>query len=200
MEYFVVRYSGAFGYIKPWSAVRDGETYSQQFLTPAIVEGIEKKLFPELLDKEGIHKILRHKLSCKGISVQQEKTQTQAWRSTKKQKTMIYTRPQSVLKRGVMLHPVLLLAFASAEDAYTASTQHLCLCRNEDIILPDEEVLCMSDDEFGSLPGFELRFEEGSDPTQFKYADSFMVGFNRFNDNAPMYGRIEIDGEEVLSI
>lgn len=42
---YVVRYAGPFGFIKPWTAVRDSETFSQQFLTPSIVEGIEKKLF-----------------------------------------------------------------------------------------------------------------------------------------------------------
>jgi hypothetical protein len=39
--YFVIRYSGPFGFIKPWTAVRDGETFSQQFLTPSIIEGVE---------------------------------------------------------------------------------------------------------------------------------------------------------------
>lgn len=53
---FVVKYSGPFGFIKPWTAVRDGETYSQQFLTPSIVEGMEKKLFPEMLAERGIKK------------------------------------------------------------------------------------------------------------------------------------------------
>jgi len=33
MNYFVVKYTGPFGYLKPWTAVRDGETFSQQFLT-----------------------------------------------------------------------------------------------------------------------------------------------------------------------
>ena len=28
---FVVTYKGQFGFIKPWTAVRDGETFSQQF-------------------------------------------------------------------------------------------------------------------------------------------------------------------------
>lgn len=51
MEYYVVKYSGPFGFIKPWTAVRDSETFSQQFLTPSIVEGMEKKLFPELLEE-----------------------------------------------------------------------------------------------------------------------------------------------------
>lgn len=42
---FVVTYKGQFGFIKPWTAVRDGETFSQQFLTPSIIEGIEKNCF-----------------------------------------------------------------------------------------------------------------------------------------------------------
>ena len=46
---FIVKYSGKFGFIKPWTAVRDGETFSQQFLTPSTIKGIELKLFPELL-------------------------------------------------------------------------------------------------------------------------------------------------------
>ena len=122
---FVVHYSGTFGYIKPWTAVRDGETYSQQFLTPSIVEGMEKKLFPETLSDKGIHKIARHKLSYKGIDVQQETTQTQAWKFRKKEKC--YEREQSILNRGVMLYPSLYLAFTTEEDALVASEQHLCL-------------------------------------------------------------------------
>lgn len=189
---FVVRYTGPFGYIKPWSAVRDGETYSQQFLTPSIVEGIEKKLFPELLSEKGIHKIVRHKLSCLGINVQQEKTQPQAWESKGKGKIRTYTRPQSILKRGVMLSPTLFLAFGDKESALIASQQHLCLCRNEDVVFPDRDIIEMRETEFSNLPGFELRF--GHD-----YPDSFMVGFNRFDNNTPMYGRIEIGGEAILS-
>ena len=53
--YYTVRYTGKFGFIKPWTAVRDGETFSQQFLTPSIIEGIEKKLFPELLANNGMY-------------------------------------------------------------------------------------------------------------------------------------------------
>lgn len=199
MEYFVVKYSGTFGYIKPWSAVRDGETYSQQFLTPSIIEGMEKKLFPGLLSTPGIHKVIRHKLSCAGISSQQEQTQTRGWRKGKKKNRVTLTRPQSILIRGVMLYPTLYLAFAVEEDAQIAATQHLCLCRNEDIILPDREVMIMNEDEFGALPGFELRFEQSINPHDLKYSDSFMVGYNRFDNGAPMYGRLEIDGDNILS-
>ena len=40
---FIIKYTGQFGFIKPWTAVRDDEVYSQQFLTPSIVGGIERK-------------------------------------------------------------------------------------------------------------------------------------------------------------
>ena len=41
---YVVKYSGPFGFIKPWTAVRDRKQFSQQFLTPSIIEGIRQKL------------------------------------------------------------------------------------------------------------------------------------------------------------
>ena len=40
---YVVTYKGQFGFIKPWTAVRDGETFSQRFLTPSIIEKKKKK-------------------------------------------------------------------------------------------------------------------------------------------------------------
>ena len=105
---YIVTYKGKFGFIKPWTAVRDGETYSQQFLTPSIIEGIEKKLFPEMLEHNGvISKIQRHKLSYKAIDSQQEVTQTRGWKVSRNQ----MTRERSILKRGVMLDPVLYIAF-----------------------------------------------------------------------------------------
>ena len=82
MKYYVVKYSGSFGFIKPWSAVRDasgGETYSQQFLTPSIIEGIRQKL--------EVTSILRHRLSYAGMDIQQEVVQAKAW--TKKGKEYI---------------------------------------------------------------------------------------------------------------
>ncbi|HPG73661.1 MAG TPA: hypothetical protein PLM49_05165, partial [Bacteroidales bacterium] len=58
MMYYIVKYSGPFGFIKPWTAVRDaggGETFSQQFLTPSIIEGMRQKL--------EVSGIARHKLT-----------------------------------------------------------------------------------------------------------------------------------------
>lgn len=187
MIMYVVKYTGKFGFIKPWTAVRDGETYSQQFLTPSIIEGIEKKLFPELLSEQGrIRKIIRHKLSYAAIDSQQEVTQTRGWKEAKKQ----MTRDRSILKRGVMIDPVLYLAFNDKKDAELASKQHLCLCRNEDVMLPDAEVREITDIEFSELDGFELRFGQSE--------QSFLVGYNRFDGGQPMYGWIEYNGNKLL--
>ncbi len=184
---YAVRYIGKFGFIKPWTAVRDGETFSQQFLTPSIIEGIEKKLFPEMLEHQGvISKIVRHKLKYSAIDTQQEVTQTRGWKVTKKE----MTRERSILKRGVMLDPILYLAFNNYNDAEIAAKQHICLCRNEDILLPDDEIYDFSEQEFAELDGFELRFGQ--------LEQSFLVGYNRFDNGSPMYGWIEYNGNKLL--
>lgn len=185
---YVVKYSGKFGFIKPWTAVRDGKTYSQQFLTPSVIEGIEKKLFPDALKYNGeIRKIKRYKLRYAAIDLQQEQIHPRGWALNSKLRTM--SRMRSVIVRGVMLEPELLLAFDNLSDAQTASEQHVCLCRNEDILLPEENVIVMNEQEFQKEKGFELRFG--------KSENSFLVGYNRF-DGQPMYGRLEIDGISVL--
>ena len=101
-------------------------------------------------------------------------------------------RNLSILKRGIMLNPVLYLAFTNYFDAEIAKKQNICLCRNEDILLPDSTILELSDKEFGVLDGFELRFG--------KSEQSFLVGYNRFDNNQPMYGWLEISGKPVLNI
>lgn len=189
--YHVVMYSGPFGFIKPWTAVRDSKTFSQQFLTPSIIEGIEKKLFPELLSEKGnICRIVRHKLTYSAISIQQEQTQSRGWENKKQTRTMV--RSRSILERGILLNPVLYIAFDREEAAEQAATQHICLCRNEDVLLPDGGVRKMDKVVFDSLTGFELRFGESD--------SSFLVGFNRFDGAKPMYGWLEITGKAVAGI
>lgn len=173
---YVVRYTGPFGFIKPWTSVRDGETYSQQFLTPSIVEGMRQKL--------EVSAILRHRLAHQGFSRQQEYVQSAGFKQNKQEKTL--SRETSILKRGVLLNPTLTLAFPTAEDAARAVYQHLCLCRNEDLIYPAGTIEEMKEEDFDEIPGFELRF--GQDP------GAFLVGYNRFEAGAPMYGRLEIVG------
>jgi hypothetical protein len=171
---YIVKYTGPFGYLKPWTAVRDGETYSQQFLTPSVIEGMRQKL--------GVAQILRHKLTYTGLSMQQEQTHPRGWIHEKKKQQL--TRPRAILVRGVMMTPELHLAFATAEEAEVAASQHLCLCRNEDIVLPVEQ-LTLIETEFDLLPGFELR------PTAATEPGAFLVGFNR------MHGRLEIVGSPI---
>lgn len=172
--YYVVKYEGPFGYIKPWTAVRDKETFSQQFLTPSIIEGMRQKL--------GVSAVLRHKLTYAGMSRQQEVTETRGWTVKKRDRRIFKSR--SILDRLVLLAPTLYLAFPSEEDAQQANIQHLCLCRNEDLVMPRGNIQKMTEEEFDAIEGFELQFGE--------YDDSFMVGFNRFEENAPMYGRLEV--------
>ena len=121
--------------------------------------------------------------------MQQEQTQTRGWQIKKKEKLAI--RELSILKRGILIEPCLLLAFTDLSDAEIASKQHICLCRNEDVLLPTRTVQEYSEDEFDRLKGFELRFGQSD--------QSFMVGVNRFNNCSSMYGWLEIDGKSVLS-
>jgi hypothetical protein len=176
---YIVKYSGPFGFIKPWTAVRDSKTFSQQFLTPSIIEGIRQKL--------EVGSITRHKLTYSSISVQQEQTQTRGWEKKSQMKMMV--RNQSILERGVMINPILYLAFSTEEDAQKSVKQHICLCRNEDVLFPDSEIIQIEEIEFDQMNGFELRFGESN--------QSFLVGFNRFDEAKPMYGWLEITGKPV---
>lgn len=175
---YTVRFMGPFGFIKPWTAVRDELTYSQTFLTPSIIEGMRQKL--------EVSAILRHRLQHKGLDVQQERTQSAGWKMETKAKQM--SRSLSIIKRGVMIFPDLVLAFSTEVDAEKAFLQHLCLCRNEDILLPTGEIEAMDEAAFDLLPGIELRF----DLSDNRSPDSFLVGFNRFAEAQPMYGHLMI--------
>jgi len=194
MKYYVVKYSGPFGFIKPWTAVRDSETFSQQFLTPSIVEGIEKKLFPELLTIPGINKIAGHRISYDQVSGQQEVIQTRGWNSTRKGKQFLFDRPKAILIRGILQNPILHLAFLSEEDAIIAAKQHVCLCRNEDMLYP-EAIINTSKNDFEEdeekFAGFELVFEKND--------KSFLVGYHRVS-NEPMYGWIRVVGQPVNAV
>ena len=56
-------------------------------------------------------------------------------------------------------------------------------------MLPDFNILELSDEEFNQLDGFELRFGESE--------QSFLVGYNRFDNGKPMYGWIEYNGNKL---
>lgn len=195
MKYYVVKYTGPFGFIKPWTAVRDSETFSQQFLTPSIVAGIERKLFPELLTKEfGIYKIRRHRLSYDQMSAQQEQIQPRGWNTKRINRKNTFVRDYAVLTRSILLNPVLHLVFDNLKDAEIAAGQHICLCRNEDILYPvafKESNAQEFDNDEEQFAGFELIFE--------KNESAFLVGYNRFEYGEPMYGWLKTIGNPVKS-
>lgn len=184
---YVVKYSGPFGFIKPWTAVRDNETFSQQFLTPSILEGIEKKLFPELLNFQGVQKIKRYRLNYCGLDSQQERTWSKGGIKITKEKNQ-YKTNQGIITRGVMINPNLFLAFGTKADAEIALTQTVCLCRNEDIQFPIE-LKEMTLREFELIPGFELIETDEN--------NGFKVGYNRFNNANEMFGELKVTGNPI---
>lgn len=190
MEYYVVKYSGPFGFIKPWTAVRDSETFSQQFLTPSIVEGIEKKMFPELLRASGIKAIKGHRLNYQTVDMQQERTWAKGGFKATKEKGVWKTN-LGILSRGVMLNPNLYLAFGNEDYATRAMEQTVCLCRNEDILFP-ETLDQLTLDKWNEINGFELLFTESD--------QGFKVGYNRFNMNAEMFGKLKIYGNPIREV
>ncbi|MGH7503220.1 MAG: hypothetical protein ACREL7_15955 [Longimicrobiales bacterium] len=165
--------------------MRDEKTYSQQFLTPSTVEGIRQKL--------GVTAILRHRLSHSGFALHQEQVQAPAFKLNGR--TGMAERATSIIQRGVLLEPVLHLAFSTSEDADTAATQHLCLCRNEDVLFPsplnEALVVTVSEEEWNMIAGFELLFG--------REEDVFLVGYNRFTGGEPMYGRLTISSQPTVS-
>lgn len=187
MNLHVVKYSGPFGFIKPWTAVRDSETFSQQFLTPSIVEGMEKKLFPELLDQPGIYKIQKHRINYCGINAQQERTWSKGGIKVYKDKHQ-YKTNMGILTRGVMIQPHLYLAFLEKGDAEQAFSQTVCLCRNEDLLYP-ENIFETAEDRFNEIQGFELLFTEAK--------QGFKVGHNRFASGAEMFGELKVFGKPI---
>lgn len=194
--YYVVKYSGPFGFIKPWTAVRDSETFSLQFLITSTIEGIEKKLFPELLNTtERVQKISRYRLNYCGLDSQQERTWSKGGFVKEKKKdaqgNVYYIHKNiSIITRGVLLYPHLYLAFENYDDASRAAKQSICLCRNEDILLPDRPTE-MSPDDFEQIDGFEWI---PSDEEK-----GFKAGYNRYHGGEEMYGILHVKGNPIRS-
>jgi len=143
MKYFIIKFSGSFGFIKPWTAVRDSKIKSEFYLTPSILMGIERKLFPELLlnDNGKLNKIVIYRLSFSNISFQKELTKSINYerKTDNETKEKYFKANTSTVERGILINPDLYLFFTNKEDANITMTQHICLCRNEDILLPVKE-------------------------------------------------------------
>ena len=81
---------------------------------------------------------------------------------------------------------------SSLELAERAILQHICLCRNEDVLFPESNIETVNESGWKSekYPGFELIEALEGEPT-------FRVGFNRFNEATPMFGSVISFGDPV---
>jgi len=181
MNYYVVKYSGPFGFIKPWTAVRDELTFSQLYLTGSILKGMSQKLF----GLEEMNRILRHRLSYDQLVETQERTLPKLVKTAK---------VGGILKRQIMLNPLLYLAFGTQMDALIAVEQHLCLCRNEDLVWPSEP-MSMSEESFNTLPGFEYFPKTESEGGIFHGWDRTISGEAGYHEK--QYGTISRIGEPM---
>lgn len=180
MSYFVVKYTGPFGFIKPWTAVRDELTFSQLYLTESILKGMSQKLFGlGVMDR-----IKRHRLSYDQLIEAQERTLPKHVKTAK---------AGGILKRRIMLNPVLHLAFGTEADAAIAAEQHLCLCRNEDLVWPSSPTK-MNEEEFNLLPGFEYIPATGEEGI-FHGWDRTLVDEDRYHQK--QYGNIVRTGDPM---
>lgn len=175
---YIVKYEGSFGFIKPWSAVRDSKTKSSFYLTPSILTGIERKLFPENDITENVL-ILKHRLSFSDVTFQQEMTSSVNYelKKVKGFNNKYYERNASIVNRGLLLYPVLYLMFDSYETAYDVMAQHICLCRNEDIMLPTKLITINDESEFDNeeiFSGYE------SFPCNEEENNSIYCGLNKY--------------------
>lgn len=171
--YYVVEYKGRFAFIKPFFANNHDLIFSQTFLTPTMIIGIENKLFPN--NKKGYRTenkfIERHRISCTNFSKQDDVIQS------------IDYKKGNIIERGYMVNPTLYLAFNSKEIAEIAATTDLSLTHNECLMHPFNEIPYeMTSEEFDALKGSELLFDNGD------HEDSILVGNNRMGDNERLYG------------
>jgi len=126
MKYYVVKYSGPFGFIKPWTAVRDELTYSQTFLSPPTIKGISQKLF----GLGEIDCIKRYRLRFGLISDQQEQTWAPLRKISKSRKTGVRSLNNGILKRGVLLNPELFMAFSKRLKKFQKKILIVCMFLN----------------------------------------------------------------------
>lgn len=170
---YIVKYCGDFGFLKPWSAVRDTKTRSNFFLTPSVLMGIERKIFPELMlnDEKRLIKIKRYRLNFSGVSFQQETTQSPLYVKDKG----THHKVMSIYNRGVLVNPTLYLLFDDENDAIKSFTEHICLGRNEDLLYPNEIITIDNDDEFNDdFPGYESFECDKNEP------NSILCGLNKY--------------------
>ncbi len=177
----IVKFGGDFGFIKPWSAVRDSKTKSNFYLTPSILMGIERKLFPELLLVENgeLNFISRYRLSFQDVVFQQESTSSilPSSKVSKLDGTKYNSKNLFITERGILIKPILYLMFNPNTNIDDVLGQHICLCRNEDLMFPlelienIEEDIFDTDDKYSGYESFGCLESDGN---------SIFCGLNKY--------------------
>ena len=132
-----------YGYIRPWNAVRDDETWSLTYLTPSMIDGIGIELGIE-------NKIVRHKLVFDKTHMETDFTKCVVYCKNNK-------RNQTVHKRHTLVNPIITLGFETYEDAMLAMGLPIYCGQNIYPIYPfvNDGIKEMTDAEFDELYGVE---------------------------------------------
>lgn len=173
-----------FGFIAPYTSVRDSETFSLTFCPPSVIDGIEKNLGCS-------GKIVRHKLTYFMGAMDKEFV-----------KAIVYTKTndlkQTIHLKHVLINPVLTLAFDNYSDANNAVLTSISFGQKEYLLcaLPnsddnttkmktnqDDYIQIINDDDFDLIPGVET-FLTTED-------DGIYVGNNRQRGNERMFIKIK---------
>ena len=161
-----------YGYIKPWNAVRDNETFSLTYLPPSFINGIEEELSID-------GKILRHKLTFDKSHMERDL-----------KKCIIYLKDNyvnhTIHLRHTLVNPKIILAFDNYEDAKYALGQPLFVGQNIYPIYGNNHfgIVEMTDEEFDELEGVETFQTDENDE------ESVYVGNNRQKNNERMFVKI----------
>jgi hypothetical protein len=190
---YCVRFKGgdcSVGYIRPWNAVRDSETYSATYLPTSFIDGI--------VHENGLSgKILRHKLRFKGMVNEFFRSECSYGyikpcdRKTKNPYKYGKKRGETTSKLHVLTQPEIILGFERLEDAEEMAKNYIYVGQTQYIIYPvtfddarDDIIVEMNDDEFSNLYGTEtFESNEGDD-------EAVYCGNNRQRNNEEMYIRI----------
>jgi len=181
--YYIIEYKGKTGFIKPFTSMRDSETNSEKYLPTSTINGIEKKLFGDIKGR-----ILRYRLNFDNIQSTQEATQS-IEKETFGKKNLKYSKYNTgIITRYILINPSLYLLFDNYEYAKECLDQHICLSRNEDILLPNDNIIEINNlEEFDGFNGYEAISCDDIDE------DSVYMGVNKYT-NKEQYSLLMIYG------
>lgn len=175
---YAIKYEGVFGFIKPFTSMRDELINSEKYLYPSTINGIEKKLFNNIQNR-----IIGHRLNFDSLSLQNETTRSIG---------LVNNRHKNgIVKRYVLINPKLFLFFYNFNDATMASKKSIFLSRNEDILYPNNKIYKLNENELENIDGFEGVETNENDP------EGVFVGFNKYTQKR-QYIKLEIYGTPSL--